>query len=673
MDRRTNAGAILARALTLVFILLGVAPGARAQEKFSLSMFHFNVQYVAGGLEGFPDGESDIEEYDLDNAAVEDLIITESFEPALDLLLVHPSWKLTLELQGYMVEVMLERHPAIVDKLRQLVDAGQVELVSFHYSDQLFLAYPRLDMVRSHALLDEVMQEAGLTLSPVVFCQEGQFGEGIATLAPEHGQTILGLPKNLFRYQHDDLDDDPAPLYELDGTDVVLIGKGVDATPVQVTWSFFDDGELWSTGDRAPYLGTKFRIDATAIAEFEAKLEQQEAEGYRIATISEYVDYVKSTDLPQPPLPPLLDGTWQPSSSDSMFRWMGKSGALDVLLEFERDNDVITGNVEARHTLLTAETLLSWARQQGLVGAEEYPEGLRACWRLALLGQVTDSTGINPWLGEVRYGLEHGQQARDCGQAILDDIARRAGARWLEVDNATGAVRELGSRPAQNASPTEPLLDEADGFVIDAPGREVEITWETVTLDGIAGTESGNLTRLTLQAGLPRNAFRYLEVRFPLELPDYRLTPGLVEDEVRSYPRDAFTWEEGGIAIPLGNGLLGLREDLWLIKHTRHVHVAATFYEGEDTVSFRDETLDPEGEATWVFYLLQGSEADALAVANRLNTHPTEYVPDPDATDDGGDSGCGCGAAGTPPPAGLALLAWLALAWIGVRRRRRRR
>jgi len=70
-----------------------------------------------------------------------------------------------------------------------------------------------------------------------------------------------------------------------------------------------------------------------------------------------------------------------------------------------------------------------------------------------------------------------------------------------------------------------------------------------------------------------------------------------------------------------------------------------------------------------VFYLLQGSEADALAVANRLNVRPIEYVPDPDATDDGGDSGCGCGAAGMPPSAGLALLAWMALAWMAIRRR----
>ncbi len=639
-------------------LLLAAAP-ARAQEKFSLSMFHFNVQYVCGGLIGFPDGESTLDDYNLDNDQVEDLIITQSFEPALDLLLAHPTWKLTLELQGYMVEVMMDRHPGVIAKLKQLVDDGQVELVSFHYSDELFLAYPRLDLIRSHELLDEVLQEAGLTLSPVTFCQEGQFGEGMATVAPDHGQTILGLPKNLFRYQHqDEWNAGTAPLYELDGNDVVIIGQGVDASDLQVTWSFFDDGELWSTGDRAPYLGKKFAIDATAIAEYEAKLQDQEDRGYRIATISEYVDYVHSTNLVVPPLPPLLDGTWQPASSDSMFRWMGKSGALDVLLEFENDNGVLTGNVEARHTLMTAETLLAWARDQGTVSASEFPGDLAECWRLALLGQVTDSTGINPWSAEVAYGLEHGQQARACGQAIIDEIARRVGSRWLEVDNASGTVTPFKTRPSETAASEEPQLDEADGFVVDAPGRDFDVTWEAVG-------DTGHLHRITVQATPASNGLRYLEVQFPMRLSEYRVSPGLVEDEVRSYPRDAFTFEEGRISIPLANGLVGLDDDLWLIKHTRQVHVAATLYDDEDQVSFRDETLAADEGVSWVFTLFEGSEADALSLANRLNVRTIEYIRDPDAASD--DGGCGCrsaGDAGALPLILLGLLGW-------IRRRRR--
>src|SRR5687767_9231280 len=42
--------------------------------KLAVAVYHFNVQYVAGGLVGFPDGEL-VEKYDLDEAEVEDRIV----------------------------------------------------------------------------------------------------------------------------------------------------------------------------------------------------------------------------------------------------------------------------------------------------------------------------------------------------------------------------------------------------------------------------------------------------------------------------------------------------------------------------------------------------------------------------------------------------------------------
>lgn len=638
--------------------LLGLAAPARAQEaeKFSLSMFHFNVQYVAGGLIGFPDGESNLVGMNLDDAQVQDRIITESFEPLLDLLLLHPSWKQTVELQGHMVEAMAERHGAILDKLKILVDAGQIELVSFHYSDQLFLAYPALDMVRSHELLDELLEEAGLTLSPVTFCQEGQFGEGMARLAPPHGQTILGLPKNLFRYQHNAAFSSTAPLYTLDGNDVVLIGQGYDASPLVVSWSFFDDGELWSTGDRAPYLGEDFVLDPESVARYEQELLDREAEGFKIASIEEYVAWVKTAGLPQPALPPILDGTWQPRSTDSMFRWMGKSGALDAVTECERDNLVITSNVRARHRILTAETLLAWARAEGLVEPGEHPRGLLPCWRPTLLGQVTDSTGINPFINEIRYGLGHAAQALACAEAILEDIALRVGEPWLEVDNATGAVTPMASRPEEAATPAAPLFTEADGFAVDARRRQVTVTWEALGSDGA-------LTRVTISASAAEGGMRFMEVTFPFELDELRITPGLVEDEVRSYPLSAFDFEEGKIGIPLGNGLIALGEGRWLIKHTSHVHLAARLQMGEPLVRFTDETLDPNEPVTWVFYLFDGSDSEALAQANRLNTKPLDYVAGPTAPKEG----CGCSAGGSLP---IEALPWILLLCLIFARRR---
>src|SRR5678815_2600130 len=64
-------------------------------------LYHFNLQYVAGGMNRFPDGISRDPNYNLTEAQVEDLIITESFAPILGILEKHPTWHIDLEPVSY--------------------------------------------------------------------------------------------------------------------------------------------------------------------------------------------------------------------------------------------------------------------------------------------------------------------------------------------------------------------------------------------------------------------------------------------------------------------------------------------------------------------------------------------------------------------------------------------
>jgi hypothetical protein len=141
---------------------------------YVVALLHFNLQYVAGGLEGV------FEDWPCDEQSIEDQIIVESLEPVLDAMLEHEDWAIDLELQGYMVEVMADRHPSVLDKLRTLAHGGQVELVSWHYSAQLWTAYPWPDQQRSIERTQAVFAQHDLPLSGVVFSQEGQFGQGYA-------------------------------------------------------------------------------------------------------------------------------------------------------------------------------------------------------------------------------------------------------------------------------------------------------------------------------------------------------------------------------------------------------------------------------------------------------------------------------------------------------------
>ncbi|MBW2700925.1 MAG: hypothetical protein JRF33_08905 [Deltaproteobacteria bacterium] len=628
--------------LTAFFLF---AATVEAQEKFSLSMFHFNVQYVAGGLQGFPSGDDSNPDFaDLGDEAVQDLIIIESFEPVLDLFLAHPNWHVTLEMQAYMVQIMLDRHPGVLAKLKQLLGQGQVELVSFHWSDQLFLAYPRLDLERSFEEMDRVWAEAGITPSPVVFCQEGQFGVGMGPVAAAHGRKILVLPKNLFRYQHLDGYESAAPLYSLDGMDVVIGARSFADEQVEVSWNFFDDGELLATNGRDPYLGPVFVQVPSAVAEYEQELQEAEAAGFRIASIGEYVAWAKEQGLSQPDLPPILDGTWQPPSTDSMHRWMGAGGLIDLVYQCERDNQVLTGNVRARHWIEVAEVLTDHALSEGwLEDVAEQKDRLAGCWRDVLLAQVSDATGINPFVGEVQYGLAHAEAARTCALQIVHELAQLGQAAFLRIDTYSRTVSDSDDKPGELLTAVEPLFTEAQGFEVLAPGRDVILSWQQV------GDEEG-LVRLRILTGPPADGERLIEVAFPMALQGFYLTPGLLENEAVYWPFLNFDFQDGRITLPLANGLIGLDDHLWLIKYTATVHVGATVVPGSGELRFVTDTLDPELGLDWTFYLFSGNEADALDLATRLNLHPLAWVE----TGNGSSRGCGCGS---PADGGLLFLA----------------
>src|SRR5262245_17135718 len=103
---------------------LGLAPSVAdaALERYALSMFHFNVQYVAGGLVGYPGfgGTRRPEE-------VEDQIVVESLLPVLEMYAAHPTWGVNIEMQAYLLDVLAARHPDTLDLLRDMAMSGQVE------------------------------------------------------------------------------------------------------------------------------------------------------------------------------------------------------------------------------------------------------------------------------------------------------------------------------------------------------------------------------------------------------------------------------------------------------------------------------------------------------------------------------------------------------------------
>lgn len=566
---------------------------------YALSLLHFNIQYVAGGSEGIiaslgglltrPEGFSELDEQEM-----EDQIIVESYRPVLDLLAAHPTWTLSIEMQGYMLEVIMERHPETFALTKALVEAGQVDLVSFHYSDQLFIAGHRESMERSLAMNEAVFEKAGIQRSRAIFTQEGQFGEGMAPLMAEYGYDLALLPKNLWSYQHGD--GPVAPMYAMGGRHVVISGRSTEdpATGLRSMWTFVDDGELLMTNDLDPYLSSLFVFHQPSYDKFEKKLLDLEAQGWKIASLGAWRQAVLDAGIDVPELPPVLDGCWQPKDTQNVYRWMGGAGVWGAS---ERDNEVLRANVRARHALLAAEVAGANA------GAAPPTELLAQGWRELLLGEVSDATGWNPWNGEVQYSLTHSAAAL----AIAEQIIAAGLPPGQQVDLATGLVEPLTveEAPGADVDPLFGIEGEGKGWAVTEQWQEApDGAWLTVTF--------------TPEIADPG---RDVKVVMPFTHDHVVTSPALLESEVRSYPLDAFTWST--IGIPLANGLLGLGPDRFLIKDMRTLHLAAVLDRGAQTVTFRDETSPTSVPVSWRFLILEGVTAEqARQRADRLNVHP---------------------------------------------------
>ena len=575
-----------ALAFAICLVLALVCSPSAAQQKYALGVFHYNLQYVAGGMLGFwaiPNAE-----LDLDNDAMEDLIITESFSPVIDLYEKHPSWGVDIELQGYFLDALAARHPTVLAKLRKLAKSGQIDAGSDHDSDQLFIAYPAESWRRSQALTQATFTKYDIPLSRTVFCQEGQAGEALAPRMNELGYRNMIWPKNLWSYQHGD---EPAePLYAFGDIFLVQGGRGASGSGVEITWTFMDDGELLATGDLNPYFPDIFRHKPEAVKKYEDQLFALEAQGYAIVTVDKYVDAVKDV-VPHAPVPPLFDGTWQPKSTTGVLRWLGGKG----IWPGERDNEVRSVGALAQRELVAAETA---AKSAGLDARFD----LDAAWRLLALGQVTDASGINPFRGEVEYGIAHCTEALRIARDVIVRAKAEVGEQSVSIEPELGNMTG-GSAPELRGVASEAAFD----LVIDGGDRESGVEWELV--------EPGH-HRVEISFGV--GTATKVSVSFPGDLEDELITTrALADDALAKYRRSDFGFESFQLALP--TGLVSLGKQRFLIKDQARVHLAAKVTRESGEVEIRDETL-PDGEgATWVFHVIDGSPERALAAARAVN------------------------------------------------------
>ena len=577
-------------------------------DAYILSLLHFNIQYCAGGTEGL------IQDFPNDDASVQDQTVVESFDPVLAMLEAHPSWHMDFEMQAYMVEILAERHPESLRRLRALAESGQIEIVSFHYSDQLFTAFPWRDQQKSLELTQAVFAANNLPLSDVVFTQEGQFGEGMLDRMPEYGYHTAVLPHNLAQAVWGA--DSPQSTWRYrDDVRVIIGGSGYATDTYTVNWHFLDDGELYATDRMNCYLGSSFVEDPEAMAEHAAELQAQEDAGAKIATIGEFMA-AHGDDLADP-MPPMVDGTWQPDNTDNLGLWMGGMGLFGV----DEDELVRTLNARAGHQLRAAE-LVDGA------DADLVEEG----WRDLLLGEVSDASGWNPLAVEVAYGKDYSTSAYEAATAAIAP-ACADGDDWLHVNLATGEVTPSGVAPTGGGDPaTAP-------FALTFPSRPGTATWTTTADADVLALE------VDLDAGSDP-----IQVVFPWDAVTLSTIPSLSET-MREIPSEQVALDP--IGLPLALGVFRVSDGVWAIKQTESTHLAGLFSRSAGTVTFFDETGAADARIQQ-YRVVLGDAARATEVALTLNDTPEVDLSCPPG-DASADLPCGC-ETGSPASAATAAV-----------------
>jgi hypothetical protein len=568
------------KAVLLILINLVVVSGVFSQkrQKYAISMFHFNLQYVAGDYK------------------IENRILKESFYPALKFFEKHPYIKADFEIQGYGIEVLAEEYPQMFKLFKKLINRGQIELVIAHYSDQFFIAYPALDLQKSIEISDQILKKYGLKRSRVFFGQEIQWTPAYPYVLKGEYDLVVNSsdPHSYYRGETE-------PLVRVKyGEDEILYLTGAgkkNLKNLDWTFAFLDDGEVFNSLD--------YRSDFYRVPEQEKKSIDKymklKKEGYKFVTMSELANIMKNDpDYTIPDYPFVPEGTWNMSVCGP-FMWMGRQRS-----GVETDGITRALSYEVRGKVLAAEELVKKAKAEGQNTAE-LDSMLHDAWIHLLLSEVSDASGWTPWLIEVQYTANEVAKVETLLGKIFKGLKNNvlADGKTLFVNTGTHEIKEVSEVPEVNLEDSYlPIQFSVRADSYTAKVKRVQ--------DG--------LFRLDIEALRPEDGG--VEISFNTAEDGLWYSAGAGEEIAVEIPTDL----KHDPAFTLSNGFINLGTGYNLIKDCSVEHIAATWRQKEKKLVFREELNPKNPKMNMRFYILKGSVDQGLKFGNALNTWPSYYI-----------------------------------------------
>jgi len=556
-------------------------------QKYTMALYHYNVQYVPG------------------STAIENRVIEESFYPLLKMYQRHSTWRCNIELSGYMLELLHQRYPHILDFLKFLVSEGKIELIVSHYSEQLLVAYPRTDMAKSIEISDSLLDSLDLVRSGLFFAQESQWTPGYAELLNAYDyDTVVVSSDPFYNYLHHRmkitsplyfLEDNSTQSLSADGrqVNVLLFTKPKLINDIEFRWSWAYDGEFANTYT----YNNDFRYDSSRAQTHENKLEKFEAEGFYFAFISEIVSLLNEMTDPER-IPKIPEATWDMKKCKGVWRWMG-----DNIADYEDDAFVRAYTYQARQEALVAETLLEKTREKGIDVSDE-EQTLLNIWKQILLAEVSDSTGWFPWEIEVKESIKLTDSALILLDNVIAELKMKLGYQdsLLKVDPSKNTISKVSSIifPEPTSAPNLNIKIKGGPYQINYTKGEFGVT-------------------ITIKMFLEKKST--VEIRFPAEN-GIMYSPSLAENTLITLnPSDIHE----NPYLPLSNGLVIINGSKAIIKHCAERHMAMQ-WNRDKYIVFKEKSVS--GNLTYSFTFVEATvyHFTFVDIANSINVYPSLVV-----------------------------------------------
>ncbi|WP_321472996.1 hypothetical protein [uncultured Paludibaculum sp.] len=565
-----------------------------------VGLFHFNVQYVAGDVAGY-------HRYRI-----------QTIGPFLSILERNPRWRVSFEMSGSGLEFINQFDPMLVRRMRRLIEAGQLELVSSTYSPSLWVAFPRRDLVKSIELNRKCLQSLGLPISRIFFAQEAFFGAGLGTLSSCFDAVVC--KDDYISYFSGDVNVNTA--YRLDDVRVIVgsnhlvnelaalsrTGKLPRGMAQRFTYRFaraevnlpairqaaFSTNEWgWyhlGSGHHAcmpadPGDWDNFFSNSAWTEMFEWLVNTYLENGCEFRTLAEYADAINLQTLPS--LPPVIEGSWNSQRSEGVYTWMGKQAK-----PWENDTGILALAWRSRQELVLLEEQIRAIHPVAV--PSQLTDEVDRLWTLQLMAESSDSLGWSPTSSEVRFSPSYAEDVFK----FTDRLRQTLNDQGLTVPDSGVSLCTLAqaSEIPATASPfCKATLVGGDGVI-----NTISINENLQLLDlSFEATDSN--AGITIESFPPRLIY----------CPSGQENVATRLEWTALHPATLF--------IPLANGLLGLADELYLIRNNIYSQVAARADKTTGALSFLISGAEIAKVFHWQFYIYSGELRDAVILANAIN------------------------------------------------------